>query len=151
MCNRKRKQSVWRPLKLWHVWGAKRSPARLKTQSWREMVLLRTQHQQQLHHPGHCSHSQDSGKPLMRAKNVERNDHTCCTGIVLQNEEWVGGARRDAGRPLRWLQSSQMVAPLEWRGVDGFEKYLKGRVVREISVISDMQMTPPLWQKVKMN
>ena len=37
-----------------------------------------------------------------------------------------------------------MVAPLEWRGVDGFEKYLKGRVVREISVISDMQMTPPL-------
>ena len=44
-----------------------------------------------------------------------------------------------------------MVAPLRWRRMDGFEKYLKGRVVREISVISDMQMTTPLWQKVKRN
>ena len=31
------------------------------------------------------------------------------------------------------------------------EAELKARLLGEISVTSDMQMTPPLWQKVKKN
>ena len=31
------------------------------------------------------------------------------------------------------------------------EAELKSRLQREISITSDMQMTPPLWQKVKKN
>ena len=31
------------------------------------------------------------------------------------------------------------------------EAQLESRLLREISVTSDMQMTPPLWQKVKRN
>ena len=34
----------------------------------------------------------------------------------------------------------------------GWRKHkLESRLLREISIISDMQMTPPLWQKVKKN
>ena len=31
------------------------------------------------------------------------------------------------------------------------EAQVESRLLREISIISDMQMTPPLWQKVKSN
>ena len=34
----------------------------------------------------------------------------------------------------------------------GLKKHkLESRLLREISISSDMQMTPPLWQKVKRN
>ena len=34
----------------------------------------------------------------------------------------------------------------------GWKKHeLESRLQEEISIISDTQMTPPLWQKVKMN
>ena len=33
----------------------------------------------------------------------------------------------------------------------GFEHKLESRLPGEILITSDMQMTPPLWQKVKMN
>ena len=57
---------------------------------------------------------------------------------------WSGKERCKETTEMTAELPGKMVAPLEWRGMDGFEKYLKGRVVREISVISDMQMTPPL-------
>ena len=34
---------------------------------------------------------------------------------------------------------------------DGLEEKLESRLPGEISITSDMQMTPPLWQKVKKN
>ena len=33
----------------------------------------------------------------------------------------------------------------------GLEEELESRLLGEISITSDMQMTPPLWQKVKRN
>ena len=36
--------------------------------------------------------------------------------------------------------------------IEGWRKHkLKSRLPREISITSDMQMTPPVWQKVKKN
>ena len=35
--------------------------------------------------------------------------------------------------------------------LDWMKHKLESRLLREISITSDMQMTPPLWQKVKKN
>ena len=46
---------------------------------------------------------------------------------------------------LTYMQSTSCEMP-------GWMKHkLESRLLREISIISDMQMTPPLWQKVKRN
>ena len=38
-----------------------------------------------------------------------------------------------------------------WETLGWIKHKLKSRLLGEISVTSDMQMTPPLWQKVKKN
>ena len=38
-----------------------------------------------------------------------------------------------------------------WETVDWMKHKLESRLPGEISIISDMQMIPPLWQKVKKN
>ena len=38
-----------------------------------------------------------------------------------------------------------------WETVDWMKHKLESRLPGEISIISDVQMTPPLWQKVKKN
>ena len=38
-----------------------------------------------------------------------------------------------------------------WETLDKMKHKLESRLPREISIASDMQMTPPLWQKVKKN
>ena len=46
---------------------------------------------------------------------------------------------------LTYMQSTSCEIP-------GWMKHkLESRLLREISITSDMQMTPPLWQKVKRN
>ena len=39
-----------------------------------------------------------------------------------------------------------IIETLDWK-----KHKLESRLLREISIISDMQMTPPFWQKVKKN
>ena len=40
----------------------------------------------------------------------------------------------------------------ENKSTEGWMKYkLESRLLEEISITSDIQMTPPLWQKVKRN
>ena len=46
---------------------------------------------------------------------------------------------------LTYMQSTSCEMP-GW-----FKHKLKSRLLEEISITSDMQMTPPLWQKVKRN
>ena len=46
---------------------------------------------------------------------------------------------------LTYMQS------ISWERQDWMKHKLKSRVPGEISVTSDMQMTPPLWQKVQRN
>ena len=38
-----------------------------------------------------------------------------------------------------------------WETLGGIKHKLESRLLGEISIASDMQITPPLWQKVKMN
>ena len=40
---------------------------------------------------------------------------------------------------------------MDWETLDWKKHKLESRLLGEISVTSDMQMTPPLWQKVKRN
>ena len=46
---------------------------------------------------------------------------------------------------LTYMQSTSCDMP------DGMKHKLESRLPRQISIISDMQMTPPLWQKAKRN
>ena len=46
---------------------------------------------------------------------------------------------------LTYMQSSSCEMP------DWMKCKLESRLLGEISITSDMQMTPPLWQKVKRN
>ena len=46
---------------------------------------------------------------------------------------------------LTYMQSTS------WETLDWMKHKLESRLWREISITSDMQMTPPLWQKVKKN
>ena len=46
---------------------------------------------------------------------------------------------------LTYMQSTS------WEMLDWMKHNLESRLLGEISITLDMQMTPPLWQKVKMN
>ena len=46
---------------------------------------------------------------------------------------------------LTYMQSTS------WEMLGWIKHKLESRLLGEISIISDMQMTPPLWQKVKKN
>ena len=46
---------------------------------------------------------------------------------------------------LTYMQSTS------WEMLDWTKHKLESRVLGEITITSDMQMTPPLWQKVKKN
>ena len=46
---------------------------------------------------------------------------------------------------LTYMQSTS------WEMLDWVKHKLESRLLGEISIISDMQMTPPLWQKAKKN
>ena len=46
---------------------------------------------------------------------------------------------------LTYMQSTS------WEMLDWMKYKLESRLLGEISIISDKQMTPPLWQKVKKN
>ena len=46
---------------------------------------------------------------------------------------------------LTYVQSTS------WETLDWKKHKLESRLLGEISITSDMQMTPPLWQKVKRN
>ena len=63
----------------------------------------------------------------------------CSWGSQGKNAELVCHA------PLQWIMFCQCEMP-------GWRKYqLESRLPGEISVTSDMQMTPPFWKKVKKN
>ena len=46
---------------------------------------------------------------------------------------------------LTYMQSTS------WETLDWKKHKLESRLLGEVSITSDMQMTPPLWQKVKRN
>ena len=46
---------------------------------------------------------------------------------------------------LTYMQSTS------WKMLDWIKQKLESRLLGEISITSDMQMTPPLWEKAKKN
>ena len=54
--------------------------------------------------------------------------------------------RRKGGIKWRETDPATNQLMLDWK-----KHKLKSRLLEEISITSDMQMTPPLWQKVKRN
>ena len=49
------------------------------------------------------------------------------------------------------MHPEQQVLPAVWETLGWKKHKLESRVPEEISITSDMQMTPPLWQTVKRN
>ena len=73
--------------------------------------------------------------------------------LELDIEQWTGSKLRKGyikavychPAYLTYVQSTSL-------GIPGWMTHkLESRLLGEISVISDMQITPPLWQKVKRN
>ena len=54
---------------------------------------------------------------------------------------------------LTYMQSTYLtyMQSTSWEILDRMKHKLESRLLGEISITSDMQMTPPLWQKVKRN
>ena len=80
---------------------------------------------------------------LYEAQEATEPDVEQWTGSKL-GKEYVKGVY---GHPacLNYMQSTSCEMP-------GWIKLkLESRLPREISIISDMQMTPPIWQKAKRN
>ena len=63
-----------------------------------------------------------------------------CNNLEGENGQEVGGRFKREGISVRlW----------SWETLDWKKHKLESRLPGEISITSDMQMTPPLWQKVK--
>ena len=73
--------------------------------------------------------------------------------LELEMEQWTGSkSGKEYGKAvcchparLTYMQSTSCEMP----GLD--EAQLESRLLGETSITSEMQMTPPLWQKVKRN
>ena len=74
--------------------------------------------------------------------------------LELDMEQWIGSkSGKEYVKPtychpayLTYMQSSTSCEILDW-----IKHNLESRLWGEISITSDLQLTPPLWQKVKRN
>ena len=91
-------------------------------------------------------------------------DHlTCLLRNLYAGQEatvWTGHGTRDWFQIGKGVRQVCILSPcifnlcteyISWEMLDGKKHKLESRLLGEISITSDMQMTPPLWQKVKKN
>ena len=76
--------------------------------------------------------------------NIIKNDFVWCKENNRLGKEYVKAVYCHPAY-LTYMQSTSC------KMLDWMKHKLKSRFVGEISITSDMQMTPPLWQKVKRN
>ena len=105
----------------------------------------------------------DHNKLWKILKEMETPDHLTCPletcmqikkkQLELDMEQWAGSKSRKEHvkavychpAKLNYMQSTSSEMP------DWMKHKPESRLSGEISITSDMQMTPPLWQKVKKN
>ena len=73
--------------------------------------------------------------------------------LELDMEQWIGSkSEKEYVKPVYCHPAYLTYMQNESREMMGWMKHkLESRLPREIQITSDMQMTPPLWQKVKKN
>ena len=100
-----------------------------------------------------------------KLENSERDGNTRPPDLLLEKSVCRSGSNRTGHRTIDWFQLGKGVrqvcilspclfnfyAEYIMRNAGLEEAKLKSRLPGEISITSDMQMTPPLWQKVKKN
>ena len=68
-----------------------------------------------------------------------------CIHVFTKNKSFCSMMENEVCIAITYMQSTSRET-LSWR-----KHKLESRLTEEISITSDMQMTPPLWQKVKKN
>ena len=76
---------------------------------------------------------------------MQRTDSVENTLMLVKIE----GRRRRGQQRMRWLDGWMADYIMQNARMD--ETQMESRLLGEISITSDMQMIPPLWQKVKRN
>ena len=73
--------------------------------------------------------------------------------LELDMEQWIGSkSEKEYVKPVYCHPAYLTYMQNESREMMGWMKHkLESRLLGEISITSDTQMTPPLWQKVKKN
>ena len=73
--------------------------------------------------------------------------------LELDMEQWIGSkSEKEYVKPVYCHPAYLTYMQNESREMMGWMKHkLESRLLGEISITSDTQMTPPLWQKVKRN
>ena len=73
--------------------------------------------------------------------------------LELDMEQWIGSkSGKEYVKPVYCHPAYLTYMQNESREMMGWMKHkLESRLLGEISITSDTQMTPPLWQKVKKN
>ena len=66
-------------------------------------------------------------------------------------EQWTGSKqRKESVKAVYWHPANLIyMQSTSWEMLGWMKHKLQSRLPGEISITSDMQMTPPLWQKVK--
>ena len=93
-------------------------------------------------------------------RNINKLRYADDTTLMAESEEELKSLlmkvkveSEKAGLKLN-IQKTKIMAsgPItSWEMPDWMKQKLESRLMREISITSDMQMTPPLWHKVKKN
>ena len=73
--------------------------------------------------------------------------------LALDMEQWTGSKLGKEYIKAVYCHPAYLIymQSTSWEMLDWIKHKLESRLLGEISMTSDMQMTPPLWQKVKKN
>ena len=73
--------------------------------------------------------------------------------LELDMEQWTSSKLRKEYVKSVYCHPAYLtyMKSTSWKMLDWMKHKLESRLLEEISITSDMQMTPPLWQKVKRN
>ena len=89
----------------------------------------------------------DHNKEIWKVRYNKKQKKSCIKMYTLVRNNLTNNIKAVYCHPAH-LTSMQSTS---WETLGWMKHKLESRLLREISITSDMQMTPPLWQKVKKN